>query len=109
MILSDFERRLKAVNPKLSIKKYGSSLAGIHYGNDFVCRIPQGEILEHNVFDIRTGNADQYTTDWNPTGIYKYKYMTKRGRREAVQIVYTEGTKRGHKIIAYSDIAKLVN
>ncbi len=109
MILSDFERRLKACNSKLHIKRYGSSLAGVHYGNDFICRIPQGEILEHNCFEIRKGNADQYISDFNPTGEYRYKYLTRRGRREAAQIIFTEGTRRGHRIISYSDIARIAN
>ena len=109
MILSDFEKRLKLLNKKLHIKRYGASLAGIHYGNEFICRVEQGEILEHNVYEIRVGHADQYVNHINPTGEYRYRFMTRRGRREAAQIIFTEGTKRGSRIISYSDISKLAN
>ena len=91
MTLNEYEKRLKAANPRLHIKRYGTSMAGIHNGNKFVCRIPQGEILEHNVFEVREGQSDQYKTQFNPLGWYKYKYMTRRGRSETARILYTQG------------------
>jgi len=34
--------------------------------------------------------------------------LTRRGRREAAQVIYTEGVKMGTRIISYSDLAKIV-
>lgn len=103
MILSEFEKRLKSANPKLRIKRYGTSLAGIHCGNEFVCRIPQGEILEHNVFKVEEGFSDQYKNNFNPMGRYKWRRLTRRGRREAAQILYTQ------RLISLNDISRIAN
>jgi len=108
MILSDYEKRLQAVNPRLNIKKYGSSMAGVHYDKKYLCRVPQGDIFEHNVYEMKWGHADQYKTQFNPSGAYKFKLLTRRGRREAAQVIYTEGIKMGTRIISYNDIAKIV-
>ena len=102
MVLSEFEARLKAENPKLHVKRYGTNLAGIHNGNEFVCRIPQGEILEHNVFAIETGHNDQYITSFNLTGGYRWRKLTRRGRREAAQILYTQ------RLIPLEGISRIV-
>lgn len=101
MTLNDYEKRLKAANPKLRIKRYGTSLAGIHEGNKFICRIPQGEILEHNVYEVREGESDQYKTELNPLGWYKYNHMTRRGRSETARILYTQ------HVISYPAISLL--
>ena len=101
MILSDFEKRLKAANPRLHIKRYGTSLAGIHNGSEYVCRIPQGEILEHNVFQVEVGYSDQYVSDFNPGGEYRWKKLTRRGRREAAQILYTQ------RLISLPDVSRI--
>lgn len=102
MVLFEYEKLLKTVNPAMRVKKYGTSLAGIHVGNKYIIRIPQGEILEHNVYEMREGFADQYKSTWNPLGRYFYNHMTRRGRREAAQILYTQG------VIHLKDIAKII-
>lgn len=103
MVLSEFEKRLKAANPNLHIKRYGTSNAGVHNGNTFVCRVPQGDIFEHNVWQTEIGYNDQYISSFNPMGEYRWRKLTRRGRREAAQILYTQ------RLIKYDDIAKLVN
>lgn len=101
MTLNEYEAKLKSVNPRLRIKRYGTSMAGIHEGNKFVCRVPQGEILEHNTYEVRDGEADQYKTQFNPMGYYKYNFMTRRGRAEIARILYTQ------HLISFSDLTKL--
>lgn len=101
MTTSEYEKRLKAVNPKLNIKKYGTSLAAVHYGNKHICRVPQGDIWEYNEFKTEIGYADQYKNNFNPHGEYRYKLMTKRGRAEVARILYTE------RFISSLDISKL--
>lgn len=101
MRLSRYEQRLKNVNPKLHIKRFGQSKATIHYGNIFVCRIGQGCINPYNEFTIRNGFSDQYKTALNPQGEYRYRLMVKRGRAEAAKILYTQ------KRIKFNQIAGL--
>lgn len=101
MTTFEYEKRLQAVNPKLHIKKYGTSLAAIHYGNKHICRVPQGDIWEYNEFRTEIGYADQYKSNFNPTGEYRYRLMTKRGRAEVARILYTE------RLILSDDIPKL--
>lgn len=101
MLLSEYEKRLKEVNPKLHIKRYGTSLAAIHLGSRHICRVPQGEIVAHNVFEVRVGHADQYVSDLNPRGEYRFKYMTRRGRTETARILCTQ------RCIGFNDISKL--
>lgn len=101
MTLNEYERKLKSVNSRLRIKRYGTSLAGIHLGNKFICRIPQGEILEHNTYEVREGEGSQYKSDWNPLGKYKYNFMTRRGRAETARILYTQ------HLISFSDLTTL--
>jgi hypothetical protein len=102
MVLSEFERRLKTANPRLHIKRYGTSMAGVHFGNRYVCRVPQGDIFEHNVFQTEIGHNTQYESSFNPTGEYRWRRLTRRGRRETAQILYTQ------RLIKYDDIAKIV-
>jgi len=101
MTTAEYEKRLKTVNPKLHIKKYGTSLAAIHIGSKHLCRVPQGDIWEHNEFEIRVGYADQYKSQFNPKGEYRFKYLTKRGRAEAARILYTM------RVITSKDISYL--
>lgn len=101
MLLSEYEARLQSVNPRLRIKRYGTSMAGVHLDNRYICRVPQGEIVANNCFEIRVGQADQYITDFNLTGEYRFKYMTRRGRAETARVLYTA------RCIKFDDIAKL--
>lgn len=101
MILSDYEARLKAVNPRLHIKRYGTSNAGVHNGNSFVCRVPQGEIIQNNTYETRDGSADQYKNTFNPEGRYKFNLMVRRGRAETARILYTQ------KLIPFTALSKL--
>lgn len=101
MTTLEYEKRLQQVDPKFHIKKYGSSMAAIHYGNKHVCRVPQGDIWEYNEYRIEIGFADQYINNFNPTGEYRYKLMTKRGRAEVARILFTE------HLITSNDIPKL--
>lgn len=108
MTLNTYEQRLQSVNKDLYIKRYGTSMASIQSRSGrgrgkshHVCRIPQGEILQNNVFEWRVGHADQYVTDFNPNGEYRFKMLTRRGRSEAARILYTQG------LISFSDVSKL--
>lgn len=103
MTLSDFEKRLQACNPKLHIKCYGSSMAGIHAGNQYVCRVPQGEITPYTVIREEIGHADQHKSDLNPTGQYVFKRIIKRGRNDVAEILHRT------KLISDSDKAKIRN
>ena len=101
MLLSRYEQLLQECNPKLRIKRYGSSMAAVHEGNRHVCRVPQGEINANNTFETKIGWADQYMNNFNPSGEYRYKLMTRRGRIETAQILYTQG------LITFPQISKL--
>lgn len=101
MILSEYEKLVQSVNPRLRIKRYGSSLAAVHLGYRHICRVPQGEILQNNVYEVRAGFADQYKSDFNPTGEYRFRQLTRRGRSEVARILYTNG------LISFTDIPRL--
>ena len=101
MTTFEYEKRLKACNPNLHIKKYGTSMAAIHCGNLHICRVPQGDIWEYNEFATQIGYADQYVNNFNPAGEYRWKKLTKRGRAEAARILYTQ------RVIKFDDIQKL--
>ena len=101
MLLSRYEQLLKECSPKLHIKRYGSSMAAVHNGNQHICRVPQGEINANNTFEIKKGWADQYVSNFNPSGEYRYKLMTRRGRIETAQILYTQ------RLISFPQISKL--
>lgn len=109
MTLLEYEKRLQAVNPELYIKKYGTSMAGIHttrvHGpnqSHYICRLPQGEIVENDVWEWREGEADQYKTSLNEKGTYKYKMLLRRGRRQAAHQLYDKG------YVSWQDISKIV-
>lgn len=83
-------------------------MAGIHttrvHGpnrSHYICRIPQGEIVENDIWEYRDGEADQYKTTFNETGKYKYKMLIRRGRRQAAHQLYDKG------YISYQDIPKI--
>lgn len=108
MTLNEYEKRLQAVNPELYIKRYGTSMAGIHtrrvHGpnqSHYICRIPQGEIVENDIWEWADGEADQYITTFNETGKYKWKKLTRRGRRNTAHQLYDKG------YVSYQDIAKI--
>lgn len=101
MLLSQYETLLQECNPSLRIKRYGSSMAAVHQGSKHICRVPQGEINANNTFEIKKGWADQYMSNFNPAGEYRYKLMTRRGRIETAQILYTQG------LISFPQISKL--
>jgi len=108
MTLNEYEKRLQAVNGDLFIKRYGTSLASIQSKSGrgrgkshHICRIPQGEINQHNSWEWRVGHNDQYKSQFNITGEYRYRLLTRRGRSEAARILYTQG------LISYSDVSKL--
>ena len=102
MSITEYEQRLKACNPRLHVKCFGTSKAAVHLGTKFICRIGQGCISPYNEFKPETGVADQYKTAFNPTGTYKWKRMTKRGRAEAAKILYTSGCIRFNQIAKVS-------
>ena len=98
MTLNDYEIRLQKVNKELYIKRYGTSLASIQSKsgrgrgkNHHVCRVPQGEIIQNNSYEVKTGFADQYVSNFNPKGEYRYRLLTRRGRSEVARILYTQG------------------
>lgn len=101
MTLSQFEIRLKEANPRLHIKRYGSSKAGVHLGNQFICRVPQGEITAYNVVKEEIGHSTSAVTEDNPYGEYKFDLIIRRGRWAVARIL------QGKRIIKQSDIANL--
>lgn len=101
MTLSEYERRLKAVNPKLHIKRVASGKGGIHLGSQFICRIDTGELTLYNQWKWDEGESQQMATQLNPTGWHKYQRLLKRGRAETARILYTR------RVIRMPDIAKL--
>jgi hypothetical protein len=103
MTLTQFELRLKQLNPRLHIKRYGTSMAAVHCGNEHICRVPQGEITYHNATEERWGNGDQFRTVWNPTGKYAYQFLLRRGRYDTARMLVQGG------YIKRSDVARLAH
>lgn len=101
MTLKMFEERLQAVNPRLRIKRYGTSMAGIHLGNQYLLRVPQGEITPYNVTVAKVGKADQHVSDLNPKGYYQYQKLLRRGRWQVSVMLANMG------VISNADAAKL--
>lgn len=103
MTLSQFEKQLQAVNPDLHIKRYGTSMAAIHYGNEHVCRVPQGEIMYHNLTEERIGYNTEMESPLNPEGKYAYQFLIRRGRYDSARICAAKG------LMPWSAIAKAAN
>lgn len=101
MTLTQFERRLQAANPKLRIKTYGSSKAGVHCGNQFICRIPQGEITAYSVVKETLGTSSSAVTPENPYGLYKFDLIERRGRHAVAKVLL------GKRYIKHADIARI--
>lgn len=101
MTLREFERRLQLCNPKLHVKTYGASKAGIHLGSRYICRIGPGEIMPYNQFVMETGQNDSFMSDFNPKGYYQFRRIVERGRAEAARVLYTQ------RLISLSDVATL--
>lgn len=91
MTLSEFERRLQSVNPRLHIKKYGTSMAGVHLGNKYLFRVPQGEIHYYNETVERIGYNSEMITPENPSGKYGYQFLLKRGRYDLARLLAANG------------------
>lgn len=89
MTLREFERRLQRCNPRLHIKRYGTSKVGIHNSGRYVCRIMPGDITPYNQFQIQKGRHSSAVTPLNPGGLYKWKLLVGRGRMEAARVLYT--------------------
>lgn len=53
MTLTKFEQNLQTVNPKFRIKRYGNGIAGVFKGNQYLFRVPQGEIVINTVYEMR--------------------------------------------------------
>lgn len=103
MILSEFEKRLQTANPALRIKRYGTGKAGIHHGNQYICRVPQGEITAYTVTQPVIATASQFVTPTNPYGKYKYDLILRRGRHGAAKLL------AGRGLIKYADIARIAS
>ena len=103
MILSNLELKLKQANPKLHIKRYGSSMAAVHYGSRHVCRVPVGEITMYNVTREEVGYSDQFVTQLNLNGEYRWNRLLRRGRGEMAHMLQIAGLINAH------DAAKIRN
>lgn len=101
MSLSEYEKRLQAANPRLRIKRVRGGMANVMLGNKSIARVDTGELTLYNQFEYRIGQSDQFMTDFNPKGNYKYKYMIKRGRAELARVLHTS------RVIGISDVTKL--
>lgn len=101
MTLTVFEKRLQRANPRLRIKRYGTSMAGIFLGNEYVLRVPQGEIHPYNVTERRVDKAADVATPLNPDGVYVWSKLVKRGRNEVAKMLHSR------QIISYDDVARI--
>ena len=101
MTLNEFQARLQAVNPRLRIKRYGNAKAGVHLGNQYICRVPQGEITAYSVIQPSIGYATDKITASNPRGAYRYDLIQRRGRHAVARLLQGKG------LIAHADIAPL--
>lgn len=101
MILSQYEAILQTANPALRIKRYGTGKAGVHFGNQFICRVPQGEITAYTVTKPEVGHANQFVTPQNPRGSYLYQRIMRRGRNGVAKMLMQK------KLIKHSDLARL--
>lgn len=101
MTLNEYERILQTANPALRIKRYGSSLAGVHVGNRFVCRVPQGDITAYTVTKPEIGYSADRITPKNPRGAYVFQLILRRGRNGVAKILL------GKRLIKHSDLARL--
>lgn len=101
MTLTKYEQKLKQVDSRFRIKRYGASKAGIHFGNLYVCAVPQGEISKYTVFAVESDHHDQYKSRMNPRGAYKWKRIIRRGRLDVAKILYTK------RFITNSSVPKL--
>lgn len=97
MTLAQLETRLKQINPRLHVKKYGSSMAAVHLGTQHLFRVPQGEITLYSVTEERMGQNDDYRSDLNPRGLYKYNYKLRRGLGELSHLLQTGGVINSHQ------------
>lgn len=66
-------------------------MAAVHFGNEHLFRVPQGEITLYSVTEPRYGEGDQYKTPRNPRGIYKYDYKLRRGVGELAHLLHLGG------------------
>lgn len=101
MTLQQFEKRLQAVNPRLRIKQYGTSMAGVYLDNEYVLRLPVGEQNPYNTTLSVVDKASQYVTKLNPEGLYVWQKMVARGRNEVALMLHIK------HLIKFDDMAKL--
>jgi hypothetical protein len=101
MKISEYERILQSANPRLRIKRYGTGKAGVHLGNEYVCRVPQGEITAYTVTRPEIGHASQFVSQGNPTGRYIFPRILRRGRNGVAKILLHK------RLIKHSDLARL--
>lgn len=88
MTLTQLEARLKEFDPRFNVKRYGTSMAAVHFGNEHLFRVPQGEVTLYNVTEERVGESQQYATPTNPRGLHKYDYKLRRGLGELAHLLY---------------------
>jgi hypothetical protein len=89
--LTHVEKVLKEINPGFHIKRYGTSMAAVHLGNNHLFRMPQGEVTLYNVTQERLGHADQHKSPTNPDGAYKYTFKVRRGLGELAHLLKLGG------------------
>lgn len=101
MTLSEYERVLQTANPALRIKRYGTGKAGVHLGNRYICRLPQGELTAYTVTRPEIGHSGQFVTPTNPRGAYKFPLIIRRGRNGVAKILLR------YQLIKHIDLARL--
>lgn len=82
MTLSEFERRLKEINPKFSIRKRSKGdVAGVFLDNTYLVRVTQGEL-----------NLNGYSMNmYNMNKEFMGTRIAKRGRKTVVRLLEMRG------------------
>lgn len=101
MTLTTYEQKLKAIDPRFSIKRVAAGFVGIHHNGKYICRISSREITLKDVVRREEAKMTDYERGLNPLGTYKWERLLERGRLATAQHLY------GARLIKHSDIPKL--
>lgn len=101
MTLQHYESKLKAIDPRFSIKRAGWGLVGIYHDGKYILRIASREITISDVVRRETATLKDHEVGLNPLGSYKWERLLERGRYQTALHLY------GRKLIKHSDIPKL--
>lgn len=88
MTITEFEKKLKQIDPRFEIRKYGNGIAGLHRmgpggrpDGRYLLRLPQGEIFVYSVFE------DVEMVEYGRP--FLLRTMTRRGRQHCADLLHT--------------------